>query len=198
MKDKNGDVTLTDRLELEQFNERGRVLGGKTLCYLLNASRITKIPHDERTFHVFYYLLHANPGSFSDQEKSHLRLQESFAYINQSRLIRQESVGVNTALHGAPGSAPRAHMGVAGMGMDDSLGFDNLKAAMAACGFKPRQTQHVWRLLAAILHLGNLQFADPASPSKQSALQEAAVIKNNDVLEFIADILGVPSGEFTF
>ncbi|KAG0331412.1 hypothetical protein BG004_001670 [Podila humilis] len=64
---------------------------------------------------------------------------------------------------------------------------------MAGCGFKPRQTQHVWRLLAAILHLGNLQFADPASPSKQSALQEAAVIKNNDVLEFIADILGVPS-----
>lgn len=179
---------------MQQFNERGRVLGGKTLCYLLNVSRITKIPHDERTFHVFYYLLHANPDSFSDQDKSHLRLQESFAYINQSRLTRQDGGGANSA-HGAPGSAPHAHMGVAGMGMDDSLGFDHLKAAMSACGFKPRQTQHVWRLLAAILHLGNLQFADPVSPSKQSALQEAAVIKNNEELEFIADILGVPSGE---
>ncbi|KAG0039060.1 hypothetical protein BGZ82_009866 [Podila clonocystis] len=189
----NKNASMFSKFLEIQFNERGRVLGGKTLCYLLNASRITKIPHDERTFHVFYYLLHANPGSFSDQDKSHLRLQESFAYINQSRFVLQDSIGVNTALHGVPGSTPHAHMGVAGMGMDDSLGFDHLKAAMSACGFKPRQTQHVWRLLAAILHLGNLQFADPATPSKQSALQEAAVIKNNDVLEFIADILGVPS-----
>ncbi|KAF9373092.1 hypothetical protein CPC16_002028, partial [Podila verticillata] len=188
----NKNASMFSKFLEIQFNERGRVLGGKTLCYLLNASRITKIPHDERTFHVFYYLLHANPDSFSDQDKSHLRLQEPFAYINQSRLTRQDGVGANAA-HGAPGSVPHAHMGVAGMGMDDSLGFDHLKAAMSACGFKPRQTQHVWRLLAAILHLGNLQFADPASPSKQSALQEAAIIKNNDVLEFIADILGVPS-----
>ncbi|KAF9333419.1 hypothetical protein BG006_003659 [Podila minutissima] len=189
----NKNASMFSKFLEIQFNERGRVLGGKTLCYLLNASRLTKIPHDERTFHVFYYLLHTNLDSFSDQDKSHLRLQESFTYINQSRLMRQDSIGANTALHGAPGSAPHAHMGVAGMGMDDSLGLDHLKAAMSACGFKPRQTQHIWRLLAAILHLGNLQFADPVTPSKQSALQEAAVVKNNDVLEFIADILGVPS-----
>ncbi|KAF9347991.1 hypothetical protein BGX34_002764 [Mortierella sp. NVP85] len=65
---------------------------------------------------------------------------------------------------------------------------------MAGCGFRPRRIQHVWRLLAAILHLGNLQFTDPTSASKQSTLQEAAIVRNPDILDFIADILGVPSG----
>ncbi|KAF9930515.1 hypothetical protein BGZ67_005759 [Mortierella alpina] len=191
-------------LSIHVFNERGRILGGKTLCYLLNTARITKIPHDERTFHVFYYLLYASDSSFSDQEKSQLRLQDSFAYITQSRLARQETISNNSGY----GSGPGTNLGVgqgaydpssptsgpsAGMGLDDALGFDHLKASMVACGFKPRQTQHVWRLLAAILHLGNIQFTDPASASKQSAVQEAAVVRNPEDLEFIADILGVPS-----
>ncbi|KAF9974030.1 hypothetical protein BGZ73_002700, partial [Actinomortierella ambigua] len=51
---------------------------------------------------------------------------------------------------------------------------------------------HIWRLLAAILHLGNLQFVDPVSASKQSSVQEAATVRNADLLELIADILGVP------
>ena len=80
--------------------------------------------------------------------------------------------------------------------MDDALGFDHLKSCMSACGFKPRQIQNVWRLLAAILHLGNIQFADSVTASKQTSLQEAALVKNPDVLELIADILGVPNGKF--
>ncbi|KAF9093636.1 hypothetical protein BGX23_003081 [Mortierella sp. AD031] len=195
----NKNASMFSKFLEIQFNERGRILGGKTLCYLLNASRVTKIPQDERTFHVFYYLLHANQASFSEQDKSQLRLQETFAYINQSRLARQDTIG-----QGGPGigsvpvtttPAPSSHTVPvsAGMGTDDTLGFEQLKRAMSACGFKPRQTQHVWRLLAAILHLGNLQFSDPVSASKQSTVQEAAAIRNPDVLDFIADILGVPS-----
>ncbi|KAG0297870.1 hypothetical protein BGZ96_004521 [Linnemannia gamsii] len=182
-----------------QFNERGRILGGKTLCYLLNVSRITKIPQDERTFHVFYYLMHANQVAFSDQDKSQLRLQEAFAYISQSRLARQDTIGqgglgANSAT-ATTTLTPNSHAIpiTAGMGTDDTFGFEQLKRSMSACGFKPRQTQHVWRLLAAILHLGNLQFADPASASKQSTVQEAASIRNPDVLDLVADILGVPS-----
>jgi chitin synthase len=165
-------------------------------------SRITKIPQDERTFHVFYYLLHANQVAFSDQDKSQLRLQEAFSYINQSRLARQDTIGQGglaaNSVTAAAVLAPNSHAVpvTAGMGVDDTLGFEQLKRSMSACGFKPRQTQHIWRLLAAILHLGNLQFADPASASKQSTVQEAAAIRNPDVLDLIADILGVPSGKF--
>ncbi|KAG0265994.1 hypothetical protein BG011_003644 [Mortierella polycephala] len=202
----NKNTSMFSKFLEIQFNERGRILGGKTLCYLLNAPRMTKIPQDERTFHVFYYLLYASQSSFSDEDKSQLRLQDTFAYINQSRLGRQDTIsqggnyqgptnmGLGNANNlGASGSATVPGVMSAGMGIDDTLGFDHLKASMAACGFKPRQTQHVWRLLAAILHIGNLQFADPVSASKQSAVQEAATVRNPDDLDFIADILGVPS-----
>lgn len=169
------------------------------MCYLLNVSRITKTPHDERTFHVFYYLLHANQAAFSDQDKSQLRLQETFTYINQARLARQDTIGQGGLGASSATSVPTPNSHAvpvsAGMGTDDTLGFEQLKRAMSACGFKPRQTQHIWRLLAAILHLGNLQFSDPVSASKQSTVQEAAAIRNPDILDLIADILGVPSGK---
>ncbi|KAG0354860.1 hypothetical protein BGZ54_001447, partial [Gamsiella multidivaricata] len=201
----NNNASMFSKYLEVQFNERGRIMGGKTLCYLLNAARVTKIPQEERTFHVFYYLLNAGQNTLSEQEKSQLRLHESFAYISQSKLARQDTLGHGAGYKAANmGSGSGAVPGVfgvntpgaafsAGITMNDSLGFEHLKSAMTACGFRPRQTQHVWRLLAAILHLGNLQFMDPASVSKQSALQEAAVVKNPEVLEFIADILGVPS-----
>ncbi|KAI8346302.1 chitin synthase-domain-containing protein [Mortierella sp. GBAus27b] len=172
----NNNASMFSKFLEIQFNERGRILGGKTLCYLLNTSRVTRILPDERTFQVFYYLLHAGCSSLSDQEKSQLRLQETFAYIN----------------HAFGSNAPTITVS-AGMGMDDSLGLEHLKGAMATCGFRPRQIQHIWRLIAAILHLGNLQFTDPVSTSKQSALQEAAIVRNPETLDFIADILGVPS-----
>ncbi|KAG0069355.1 hypothetical protein BGZ89_003035 [Linnemannia elongata] len=195
-KDNQNASMFSKFLEI-QFNERGRILGGKTLCYLLNVSRITKTPHDERTFHVFYYLLHANQAAFSDQDKSQLRLQETFTYINQARLARQDTIGQGGLGASSATSVPTPNSHAvpisAGMGTDDTLGFEQLKRAMSACGFKPRQTQHIWRLLAAILHLGNLQFSDPVSASKQSTVQEAAAIRNPDILDLIADILGVPS-----
>lgn len=148
--------------------------------------------------------MHANQVAFSDQDKSQLRIQEAFAYISQSRLARQDTIGQGglgaSSDTAAAALAPNSHAipATAGMGTDDTLGFEQLKRSMSACGFKPRQTQHVWRLLAAILHLGNLQFADPASASKQSTVQEAASIRNPDVLDLIADILGVPSGRCLF
>ncbi|KAG0055544.1 hypothetical protein BGZ83_008289 [Gryganskiella cystojenkinii] len=202
----NRNASMFSKFLEIQFNERGRILGGKTLCYLLNSNRVTRIPQEESTFHVFYYLLSARPGSFSDQDKALLRLHEPFAYINQSRHTRvQDSAGAgprpsgeHTASQqhqssGGFGSTTKGMLPTTGMGMDDALGFDHLKSCMSACGFKPRQIQNVWRLLAVVLHLGNIQFADPVAASKQTSLQEAALIKNPDVLELIADILGVPS-----
>ncbi|KAF9116313.1 hypothetical protein BGX27_003621 [Mortierella sp. AM989] len=182
----NNNASMFSKFLEIQFNERGRILGGKTLCYLLNTSRVTRIPQDERTFHVFHYLLYAGQHSLSEQEKSQLRLQDTFSYINQSRLARKDTFSHNSGSSAKPTIS-------ASMVLDDSLGFEHLKSAMTTCGFRPRQIQHVWRLLAAILHLGNLQFVDPVSASKHSAMQEAAIVKNPEVLDFIADILGVPS-----
>lgn len=43
-------------LELH-FNERGRISSGKALAYTLDRSRLTRLSHEERSYHVFYQFL---------------------------------------------------------------------------------------------------------------------------------------------
>ncbi|KAG0244539.1 hypothetical protein BGW41_007302 [Actinomortierella wolfii] len=175
----NRNASLYSKFLEVQFSERGRILGGKTLCYLLDHSRVAKFPSDERGFHVFYYLLHSSPEAFSEQDKMYLRLNDSFAYMNNMRFCH----GVTAA--GGDGTAQA-------LAIEDSMAFDALKESMKACGFRPRQMLHIWRLLAVILQLGNLQFVDPVSACKQLTVQEAATVKNIELLDLIADVLGVP------
>lgn len=45
-------------------------------------------------------------------------------------------------------------------GMNDVFEFEKTRTAMEILGFGEPEKQHVWNVLAAILHLGNVKFAD--------------------------------------
>jgi chitin synthase len=144
-----------------QFNERGRILGTKTLTFQFDKSRVTHVPANERTYHVFYSLL---AGTTVD-EKNALFINfkpDYFNYLNQSGSI----------------STP---------GWNDEIQFGELKSALKVCGFKAKTVTQIFQVLAAILHLGNLQFME----SMESLAQEACVVKNTDVLDTVAVMLGV-------
>ncbi|CAM0140353.1 unnamed protein product [Umbelopsis sp. WA50703] len=147
-----------------QYNERGRIIGLKTLTYNLDKSRVTQVPVNERNFQVFYSLL----SGTSSEERTALRINhapEYFAYLSQTR---------NTKVIDAA----------------DELAFADLKAALKICGFKSKVVTQMFHALAAILHIGNLQFVDPADGT-----QDSCSVKNTDVLETIANILGVVPGK---
>ncbi|KAL1918096.1 uncharacterized protein VTP21DRAFT_3362 [Calcarisporiella thermophila] len=124
------------------FNERGRMVGAKTLDYLLERSRVVSVPLHERNFNVFYYLL---AGSSPD-EQSHLQLGDAstFRYTSMGQLTHVPSI-------------------------DDAENFGQLRTAMKSCGFRSKQIFQVMQLLAAILHLGNLIFFDVSSNTQESA-----------------------------
>jgi chitin synthase len=143
-----------------QFNERGRLIGAKTLDYLLEKNRLVKVPPNERNFHVFYYLI----AGASQDEKSHLHLTDAtqYRYLNVPK-------------------------GTRGPNVDDTNNFNELKQALKSLGFHKKHVAQMFQLLAAILHLGNIQFAqDPNNKQK-----EAAFVKNHEVLDLVADFLGV-------
>ncbi|CAH1759161.1 10719_t:CDS:2 [Entrophospora sp. SA101] len=144
-----------------QFNERGRLIGAKTLDYLLEKTRVSNVPANERNFHVFYYLI----AGASNEEKSHLRLTDvsQYRYLNVSK------------------TTSRAYNAI-----EDTNKFNELKQSLKSLGFHKKHVAQMFQLLAAILHLGNIQFNQ--DPNKQ---QEAAFVKNMDVLELVADFLGV-------
>lgn len=145
-------------LEL-QFSDKGRLVGLKGLEYNLEKSRVTASHAGERNFNVFHYLM---AGATSD-EREHLKLHsaESFPYLAHSR-----SSSTNTS--------------------PDATKFNTLKEAFKAIGFPKKAVASICQILAAVLHLGTLEFHFDRQRSADSA-----VVKNVRVLETVAEFLGV-------
>ncbi|KAG1235193.1 hypothetical protein G6F35_001003 [Rhizopus arrhizus] len=143
------------------FTERGRITGATFMPYALEKSRVTDADQDERNFHVFYFLL----SGASQEEKSRLDLSDwsSFQYLSRTTICRASSI-------------------------DDVLGDNELRTALKAAIPQKQRIGQIYQILAAILHLGNIQFVE--DPNN---VQDAAIIKNTDTLHTVADLLGVDS-----
>ncbi|EIN11094.1 chitin synthase [Punctularia strigosozonata HHB-11173 SS5] len=151
-------------LELH-FNERGRIGSAKVLTYGLDKSRLNRLTHEERTYHVFYQFL----AGATAEERDHFNLEDpsDYALLASSGCYR---------LPGGPFS-------------DDSVAMDELRASMKTLGFKPKHISAIFTVLVAILLLGNIEFADG------DARDVSAYVVNTPILEQVALLLGVPSEE---
>ncbi|KAI1315464.1 hypothetical protein EDD11_000745 [Mortierella claussenii] len=63
----------------------------------------------------------------------------------------------------------------------------DLTPAFAAMGLKPKAISQIWQLLAAVLHLGRIDFVD----STQDSTLMATVPRQKQVFDLVADLLGV-------
>ncbi|KAI0076909.1 chitin synthase [Panus rudis PR-1116 ss-1] len=151
-------------LELH-FNDRGRIQSGKVLTYGLEKSRLNRLAHEERTYHVFYqFLAGATP---EERDRFNLEDPSDYALLASSGCYRLPS----------------------GPFSDDSIAMEDLRAAMKTLGFKPKHMSSIFSLLVAILLLGNVQFGEG------DARDVSAYVSNMLVLEQVARLLGVPLEE---
>lgn len=148
-----------------QFNDRGRLAGVKTLDYYLERNRVAGAPSGERNFHIFYYLV----AGASPEERQHLHLLDKSTY----RYLGQRGPLVGRQNNGRD---------------EDAIRFDQLKMALKNVGISKRHVAQTCQLIAAILHLGNLEFMVDRSRN-----EDAAVVRNIDTLEIAADFLGIQS-----
>ncbi len=141
----------------------GDCAGVKSLDYYLERSRVAGAPSGERNFHIFYYLV---AGATPD-ERQHLHLTDKthFRYL-----------GPRTSLSGRED----------GRHNDDAVRFEQLKVALKSVGLSKRQVAQSCQLVAAILHLGNLEFV-----TDRQRNEDAAVVRNTDALDIVAEFLGV-------
>jgi chitin synthase len=150
-----------------QFTDRGRLCGIKTLDYYLERNRVGAVPSGERNFHIFYYLV----AGATPEERQHLHLLDKMSY---------RYLGGNVAAGGRQ-QAGRD---------DDALRLDQLKVALKTIGMSKRHVAQTCQLIAAILHLGNLEFIVDRHRN-----EDAAVVRNVDTLEIVADFLGVSASQ---
>ncbi|XP_078440971.1 myosin-9-like [Wolffia australiana] len=114
-----------------QFDSHGRISGAAIRTYLLERSRVCQISDPERNYHCFY-LLCAAPQEVIDRYK--LGRPSSFHYLNQSNCY--DLVGVN-----------------------DGHDYLTTRRAMDIVGISEEEQDSIFRVVAAILHLGNIDFA---------------------------------------
>ncbi|KAE8667505.1 Myosin-11 [Hibiscus syriacus] len=144
-----------------QFDKHGRISGAAIRTYLLERSRVCQVSDPERNYHCFYLLCAAPP---EEVEKYKLGKPKSYHYLNQSRCI--ELVGVS-----------------------DAQEYLATRRAMDIVGISHKDQEAIFRVVAAILHLGNIVFtkgkeADSSLPKDDQAkfhLKTAAELLMCDV-----------------
>ncbi|CAL9074190.1 unnamed protein product [Musa acuminata var. zebrina] len=113
-----------------QFNRQGKISGAAIRTYLLERSRVCQVSDPERNYHCFY-LLCAAPQEIVEKYK--LGKPSSFHYLNQSNCY--ELVGVS-----------------------DAHDYLATRRAMDIVGISAQEQDAIFRVVAAILHLGNIDF----------------------------------------
>jgi myosin-5 len=143
------------------FNEHTDINGARIRTYLLERSRLVFQPLKERNYHIFYQLV----AGADEAMKTELGLVpvEHFDYLNQG---------------GSPVIA----------GVDDAKDFAETRSSLAQLGVSAEVQTGIWRILAALLHIGNIKIAASRNES-QLAASEPAVVK-------ACELLGIDAAEF--
>ncbi|XP_075064119.1 unconventional myosin-Va isoform X9 [Mixophyes fleayi] len=145
------------------FDKRYRIIGAHMRTYLLEKSRVVFQAEEERNYHIFYQLC----ASASLPEFSMLKLgnANSFHYTMQG---------------GSPVIA----------GVDDAKELKNTRKACALLGIGDLYQMGIFRILAGILHLGNVQFKSRDSDS-------CIIPPKHEPLLIFCDLMGVDYEELS-
>ncbi|KAL2609153.1 hypothetical protein R1flu_027726 [Riccia fluitans] len=128
-----------------QFDRSGRISGAAVRTYLLERSRVVQIADPERNYHCFYQLC-ASP---EDSEKYKLRDPTTFHYLNQSPVFELNNV-------------------------NNGREYLKTRRAMDIVGISPEEQEAIFRVVAAILHLGNVEFAPGKEPESSVPKNESS------------------------
>ncbi|XP_043283609.1 unconventional myosin-Va isoform X3 [Venturia canescens] len=153
------------------FNKTYHLTGASMRTYLLEKSRVVFQAHDERNYHIFYQMCSA-AKQFEKQNQNCfqelcLEDKDDFHYLNQgnSSVIK---------------------------GVDDVACFEETMAALSRLGFNARQQDDLFRILAAILHLGNVDITNCDVQDSAGNDSEGCNISSSDKhLQAFSNLLGI-------
>ncbi|XP_051792515.1 unconventional myosin-IXAa isoform X4 [Acanthochromis polyacanthus] len=157
------------------YQESGTVRGAYVEKYLLEKSRLVYQEHNERNYHVFYYLL----AGASEEERIafHLKKPEEYHYLSQmTKTSRQQHW--DSYCDSEPDCFTVE-------GEDLKHDFERLQLAMEMVGFLPATRKQIFSLLSAILHLGNIRY------KKKTYRDDSIDICNPEELPVVSELLEV-------
>ncbi|KZT73347.1 myosin class I heavy chain [Daedalea quercina L-15889] len=138
------------------FNDHGEPIGAQITNYLLEKGRVVGQVENERNFHIFYQF---TKGASAQQREAYgLQGPEAYAYTSLSNCLEVQ-------------------------GIDDVADFSETIKAMQVIGLSDYEQSEIFRMLAAILWLGNVQFVENDDGN--------SAISDTGVTDFVAYLLEV-------
>uniref|UniRef100_A0A8B9RNS8 non-specific serine/threonine protein kinase n=1 Tax=Astyanax mexicanus TaxID=7994 RepID=A0A8B9RNS8_ASTMX len=146
-----------------KFTPTGAVMGAKISEYLLEKSRVIKQAIGEKNFHIFYYIY---AGLYHQESLKKYRLPEKTAprYIDSANGKVMQDI-VSSKLYKEQ--------------------FDAIQDCFRIIGFSEEEVNSVYRILAAILNTGNIEFTSITSQHQT----DKSEVPNSEALENAAALL---------
>lgn len=144
------------------FDSKTNIIGAKIRTYLLERSRLVFQPLKERNYHIFYQLVAG--ATEAEREQLGLLSVEEFDYLNQ-------------------GATPTID------GVDDKAEFEATRKSLSTIGLSEDTQAAIFRVLAALLHLGNVKITATRNDSSLSPTEPSLVRA--------CEMLGIDVNEFS-
>ncbi|KAM4041428.1 unconventional myosin-VI isoform 1-T1 [Anomaloglossus baeobatrachus] len=168
------------------FNEKYSVVGGFVSHYLLEKSRICVQGQDERNYHIFYRLCAGAPEEI--RQKLFLSSPDNFRYLNRgcTRYFASKDTD-KQILQNRKSPEYLKHGSLKDPLLDDHGDFNRMCVAMKKIGLDDTEKLDLFRVVAGVLHLGNIDFEEAGSTSGGCTLKN----KSSKSLEYCSALLGL-------
>ncbi|XP_050304042.1 myosin heavy chain 95F isoform X2 [Anthonomus grandis grandis] len=141
------------------FDKKFQVAGGFISHYLLEKSRICSPLGEERSYHIFYMLMAGAPEPL--RQKLGLTKPDDYSYLKHGCTRYFATTATEKTLTDSHKSADQRKRGsLRDILIDDINDFKELDLALARLGMSEAERLHIYTTVAAVLHLGNIEFED--------------------------------------
>lgn len=199
-----------------EYDKNEIIKGARTRHFLLEKSRVTSHGRGERNYHIFYQMcaaFEADPTNPAFDDLQMLRTYDHYKYLMPT-VVKTKSVRTNKrskrkgSVMRRDGVEKMAERAVAYLKShqqeikeeDVRIYKEETAAGFQEIGLELEDQKNIWKALAAILHIGNLQFETAKEPDKYGRLIDVTVVSKDEIdvhgepkstIELCAELLGV-------